>query len=399
VRIAYWGNFSVPWCTEVHVAEAFELAGHRVVRLQEGRVTSADVRLRLEAGERWDVFVWTRTLGLALTGGSNDDQLRTVDALRAAGVPTVGVHLDRWWGLAREDQVRTDAFFRLDLVCTADGGNDEAWVSAGVAHAWMPPGVHLPECVPGRWRDDMAADVLFVGSWRGYHAEHQHRVDMLRYLRARYADRFAMWPRGDGAVRGRDLADLYASARVVVGDSCLVGTPGFTGRYCSDRVPETIGRGGLLVHPRVEGVTDGTLYSEWDHLLCWEAGDWEALGAAVDAALDSPADAAAVAEQGRRHVLSYHTYSVRVVQVLAEAAHRGLVDYELVWPAGEGILYALGNRMEGYVLDGEEHQATFDGQVLTRARFTITAPVKINRPPLVPLAIVQDETTEEGQAE
>ena len=42
--------------------------------------------------------------------------------------------------------------------------------------------------------------------------------------------------------------------------------------YLSDRLPELIGRGGFLLHPYVDGVTDGTVFTDGEHLATWKLG-------------------------------------------------------------------------------------------------------------------------------
>ena len=322
MRSVYIGNLgdgSAPHSTENHVARALDVNGHEVVRFHEQRFG-------------WDpaavpdvAFVlWTHTHGFA-PERTHGAQERFLAGLRARGIPSVGYHLDRWWDLAREPQVATEPFFRCDLVCTADGGNQDRFDAAGVNHEWFPPAVSEAECQPGTWRPDLAADVAFVGSWAGgYHPESRHRYELVEWLRDNYGWCTFVPAVGQPAVRGERLRDLYASVNVVVGDSCLVGT-GRNVRYISDRIPETLGRGGFLIHPRVEGVTDGALYTEGEHLWCWDAGDWDGLTAAVDLALADDEERRRVANAGREHVLARHTYEVRMAQLVDVLVERGLV--------------------------------------------------------------------------
>lgn len=123
-------------------------------------------------------------------------------------------------------------------------------------------------------------------------------------------------------MRGPALRDLYASTKVNVGDSCLVG--GATA-YCSDRLPECIGRGGFLLHPHVEGVTDGTLYADGVHLRCWELGDWDELRRLIDYYVAHDDERRQIAAQGRAHVLERHTYTRRLADLLADLHAEGLV--------------------------------------------------------------------------
>ena len=230
------------------------------------------------------------------------------------GVPTAGFHLDRWWGLDREASVWNEPFFRCDYVITADGGHDNEFRDVGVNHIWLPPAVSLAECEPGEYREEYASDIAFVGSWQpGYHAEWTHRPELVSFLKETYPKQMRFWPRpGQPSIRGKDLRDLYASVKVVVGDSCLVG--GAT-RYWSDRIPETIGRGGFLIHPHVEGIEK---HFDTDvHLKTWPVGDWSTLKNLIDHFVrpDRDHERRIIAAAGREHVREYHTYDFRVEQI------------------------------------------------------------------------------------
>jgi hypothetical protein len=322
VKVAYVGNVgpgSAPHSTENHVRRALEVNGHRVLPLHEQRFDWNPSRIDA------DIVLWTHTHGFA-PERTYPRQYRFLEALERRDVPTVGYHLDRWFDLRRECQVYDEPFFRCALVCTADGGNEERFAAAGVNHVWFPPGVSEAECEPGTYRPHLASKVAFVGSWQGgYHTESKHRYDLVKWLQDTYGDRCRFWPApGEPAVRGEQLRDLYASVKVIVGDSCLVGT-GKNRGYVSDRIPETLGRGGLLVHPHVDGITDGSLYHAGEHLLCWPAGDWETLRSTIDCALDDHEHRARVAKAGREHVLDHHTYEVRMRQLVDLLGERGLV--------------------------------------------------------------------------
>jgi glycosyl transferase family 1 len=314
-----------PWSTETHLAASLEALGHSVRRLQEGQVRAREVP---DLADGADLLVWTQTQGLADAGGTAEDRAWMVGELRRRGIPTLGVHLDRWWGLEREWRVGVEPFFQVDLVATADGDNDDRWAAAGIRHEWSPPGVYHAECGRGQARQEYASDVAFVGGWRGYgHREWRpHRSAMIRALRSRYGSRFACWPQsGQPAVRGQALNDLYASVAVVVGDSCLVGGPGL---YVSDRVPETWGRGGFLLHP-------WTPYLERAYPLAptWPLGDHQSLFRLVDYYLDHPEAREQCRSQVHADVTLNHTYKVRLERLLGVMAERDLTKGDLHVPA------------------------------------------------------------------
>lgn len=339
LRIAYIGNFVAPHSTENHVANALEYNGCYVERAQENDLnTWGRLRDLLHSPEAPDLILWTRTgwnwteLGLTDAAARLMQTTLLLDASRR-GVPVVGYHLDLWIGLARERQLFEEPFFKADLVVTADGGHDHHWESVGINHLWMPPGVSRAEAQVGTYREDLASPLTFVGSWDGgYHPEHQHRHELIRWLKANHRSRCSFWPQpGRPAVRGQALQDLYASVDVVIGDSCFAGSG--LASYWSDRVPEVIGRGGFLVHPRVPGMDAhfttaqaGTPGSMADaHFMEWDAGDWDQLGESIEWALGNPDERRAIALRGREHVLAHHTYEVRMEQLMTELRARGML--------------------------------------------------------------------------
>lgn len=314
VNIAYVGNFTPPHSTENEVRKALEALGHDVTCVQEGeRQSWLDLSVTTH---HYDVILWTRTADLAKRI-SHAEQHALLLRARQTITPTVAFHLDRWWGLrehGREDSVWTEPFFRCQYFFSTDGAHDTEWATVGVNHHWMPPGVSEFECVPGTPRDEWRSDIGFIGSHRGYHGEHPHRQQLVSWLRDTYGDRVRFWPEpGQPAVRGDDLRDLIASVKVWVGDSCLAprADGGPMVRYWSDRVPEVTGRGGFLLHPFVEGMTQ-----HHPHVNTWPMGDWDLLREHIDRWVENDGEREMRAADQRSETLVHHTYSVRMAQVL-----------------------------------------------------------------------------------
>lgn len=310
-RILYIGNFNVSYSTESHIALSLEsLPGVTVYRVQEDK---ADWQfLPTEAANLGvDFALWTHTHYMA-DESKHDDCSEYLARMRDIGIPTVGYHLDRWWGLEREHQVY-EPFFQQDIVCTADGGHDKEWEDIGVNHYWFPPAVVHTEVGRGASQFRYHKDVGFLGSWVSYgHRDiWPWRYDLVLALNKKYQSKFRVWPRGNVPIRGWEINALYASVKVMVGDSCLVGAPA---NYWSDRVPETLGRGGLLVHPEVEG-----LHDEFNCILpfTYEAGNKESLYSVVDMALGlSESDRLMLIDNAIDHVRDHHTYRERMKRLL-----------------------------------------------------------------------------------
>jgi hypothetical protein len=315
----YVGNFAPPHSTENHIREALEHNGHRVTRLMErpeNWPTAADAFWIAEGEQKVDVVLWTSTSGYA-PPETYQDQHNLLTAASNSGVPTVGYHLDLWWTLKREHEIREKPFFRCDLLCTADGGHQEQWFNAGKRHYWFPPAIVESECRLGTPRDEYVADVAFVGSWRGYgHPESTHRFELVRHLAERWDAKF--WPpKGADRIDGAPLRDLYASTKVVVGDSAMVPR---LQRYWSDRIPNTTGRGAYLLHPWVEGID-----MQHPYLDTWNAGEWGELDYLIDKALRHQGAAMESARENYAHTLEYHTYEVRMKALVELLTMKGML--------------------------------------------------------------------------
>jgi hypothetical protein len=325
LHVVYIGNFEPPFSTENDLLDTMRRMGVDVEPLQEHHVDRwRDLEGDLMARKGPDAIMWTRTKSLS-EQISPMTRWHTIAQARLSGVPTIGVHRDRWGGLNRQDDLYGDTFFHVEFLFTADGHDPKRWKALGANHHWMPPAIAPRWCFDGQFESRFESEIAFVGGWDGYgHTEWKHRTELVTWLRDNYGDRVRFWPeRGQPAVRGAELNDLYASVRVVVGDSCLVPDP-TTGkpwtRYCSDRVFETIGRGGLLVHPTVKGVvsrrTDAILQHGSD-LYAWDMGDWEGLGECIEHGLNDP-EAETVKVTGTDFVREWHTYENRLGYIFSK---------------------------------------------------------------------------------
>lgn len=325
------GNFRAPWCSEVHFARELESLGHTVERMQEPSNPSYHARF-LRQVEHWcrthepDLLMFTRTWGLP----KHTTELWR--RLEARGIVTCSYHLDLYRGLQREAGIDDDPFWTTQHVFTPDGDptSAEFFASKGINHHWSPPAVVSDECVPGMWQDKYNYDVVFVGS-EGYHPEWPWRGQLISFLRERYGDRFRRFG-GDcpeGPTRGKDLNDLYATAKVVVGDSLAL--PGHQ-NYFSDRYFETVGRGGFLVAPYVEGI--GDFLQDGNHYVAYHHprdGDVQAaleeVAVQVDYRLDGhPESRQRIATTGQAHVARHHTYRNRLSAALAVMGFGTLAD-------------------------------------------------------------------------
>lgn len=302
MNIVVLGNHEVSFCTERELDWTLEeKMGHRVFRLQENKVT-ADAVVQTCRERACKLLIWVHTHGWDVQG--NLDSM--LSQLRSSGIKTCSFHLDRFWGLnlldKREERIGTHAFWKTDVVFTADGGNDDRFKERGVNHIWMPPAVVERYCYFGTPSLQFNSPVAFTGA-EGYHPEYPFRPRLCQRLREKYGTNFRSYT----GIREKALNDLYASVRVLVGDSCFAGAD----RYWSDRVPETIGRGGFLIYPRTPGL-------EIPGLVTYEAGNIDDLISKIDYWVDDDRNAERIQRRNEAHefVKQHHTYTNRMATVL-----------------------------------------------------------------------------------
>lgn len=318
-RLLYIGNFEPEFSTENEVRKAFEHLGWEVIGVQEAEAIEAlgdhfGAKGIQAVARECDLVLYTMTQGI---GSTDAEALWRYCADQ--GVPTACFHLDLFYGLKspkgsasipRDECPARHPMFRTEYAFTADGGHQAEFERDGVNHHWLPPGVSH-EAHPLEPTDASRAawqnyDVAFVGSGAGYHAEWLHRQRLIEHLASWYGDRFL---HVKGGLRGDDLALLYATVPVIVGDSCFASTDAL---YWSDRFTEAWARGAFLIHPQIDALETliGSRYPSW------EVGDWDALHEEIAFYLPEPELRENWRDVHGIEVRHHHTYVQRVEQML-----------------------------------------------------------------------------------
>lgn len=306
MRIAFYGNFGVSYSSETHHAASLESLGHDVVRLQEPKCAASQI---IAEAKNSDMFVWIHTHGWDTPG-----MAKALREIKAAGVPVVAYHLDLYMGLKRWQQYEGDPYMRdIDHFFTVDRLMAD-WLNANtpVRGHYLPPGVFGPECYMAE-PDGFGNDVIFVGS-KGYHPEWPYRPKLIDWLRDTYGPRFThVGGDGDtGTIRGAELNRFYASSKVVVGDTLCLNFD--YPDYWSDRCPETLGRGGFLIHPAIRGMEN--YFTGGEHLAYYQFGDFDKLKFLIDYYLDHDAERETIRHAGHEHVKNTATYAHRWAEIL-----------------------------------------------------------------------------------
>ena len=320
MKIVFLGNFQVDHSSETHHKKSLEALGHEVIPLQEGVATSEQI---LQIGSKADMFVWVHTHGWRTPGRT--PMQRVLNRLKMAGVPTVSYHLDLWFGLRRQEQLRSNSiykyighFFTVDKQM-ADWFNKNTRVKGH----YLPAGVFDQECyltsesvinrIDKVDPNILGKDVIFVGS-KNYHPEWKYRPELINWLENTYGDRFARF-NGDteyGVTRGDKLNAVYATSKVAVGDSlCLNFNFPY---YWSDRVYETLGRGGFIIHPYIQGMEEH--FTNGEHLVFYEFGNFADLQEKIDYYISHDIEREKIRLAGHKHVKNNHTYKHRWQEII-----------------------------------------------------------------------------------
>lgn len=311
MKIGYVGNFEPEWSTENDVRKAFESLGHEVIQLQENKVAWEQIR---EAAFSSQLLLWTCTWDDA------QPLKETVDTLRQCaimGIPTATLHLDVFWDISRGGRKWwLSPMFFTRYVFTADGSSDEGWKRLGIDHHWLKPAIRHDAAHFGTLRDEYMCDVAFVGSnGVGYHEEDwPYRKELVDELREMCKRNRWSWrnPGGDDPKieRSKDRNDFYASTKVTVGDSlCLQKEKAL---YCSDRVYEATGCGGLLIMPQIDFVDDDF----YGFLPMYEWGNFSQLEAMIKKYVENDGLRRVTQKNTQKLASKNHTYVNRVQELL-----------------------------------------------------------------------------------
>lgn len=275
-------------------ALTLEEMGHDVVRVDE-RWLNWQVNPALIFDLEPELIIVAK-MDIGLAGGTE-----IVRVAKERGIKIVSYMPDLYWGLTRESQiVHHYPLFTCDAIFSPDGGNDEKWKQHNVTHYTLRQGVYDKEIGFGKKID--VPEIVFVGS---DNPAFPYRDKLLSWLKSTYGDRFGWYGRrSTREVRNQGLNDLYTSAKVVVGDSV------YSPHYWSNRIYETLARGGFMVHPRIEGIED----EFGEHAVFYDYGNFDALKELIDFYLEE--DTTEHRKRSMEFIRNNHTYQHRFNKLL-----------------------------------------------------------------------------------
>lgn len=308
MKIAFLGNFNVPFTSENHYKEELESLGHEVVALQEPFTNALDIA---EACIGVGMFLWIHTHNC-----DTPNIEKTIKIVKAMGVPVVAYHLDLYMGLKRWHEYRQHPYMQqLDYFFTVDKKMAN-WLceNTPTKGVYLPAGVVTSQVYNAEPQADMQADVTFIGA-KQYHAEWPYRPQLINWLQTNYKDKFVLWGRdGRGQVRQEDMNKAYASAKIAIGDTLC---PDFNyPYYLSDRIFNMTGCGVFTIHPHIQGIEE--LFEIDKEIVTYPYGRFDKLKEKIDYYLEHPEEREAIAKAGQARTLREHTYKHRMQTIIDE---------------------------------------------------------------------------------
>lgn len=290
MKISFIGKFGKLY-DEEYIARSFEMLGHDVQRLPEKLITHQFQGLIEEFQP--DFVLMTKFFV--------SQPREMMQWFKEKKIKTVSWIFDLYWDYDREERIPRTPGFKADKVFTTDGGHDKNWSRVGIEHHLVRQGIYTEECVllP---QTKAPHGIAFVGSFNSLYA---YRQMVMQELKKSYAIKW-IGSNNTDEMRGMDLNQLYADTKIIIGDSV------YSPYYWSNRVVETLGRGGFLIHQEVPGLKE-----EYPYLVTYKTGDIEDLKSKIDYYLNHEEERREIVKLNFEWVRSKYTMEKKCAELIS----------------------------------------------------------------------------------
>jgi hypothetical protein len=241
---------------EEYLARTFETLGHEVQRIPE------NTDLQHAAGQ---IIEFRPKFVLYCKLNSQGNVRQFLADMKSFKILTVCWVFDLYWGYAREFRLNGPSF-EADYVFSTDGGHQKEFEELGINHYLLRQGIYDPECL--LYAPERPYGVGFVGSINPIYPKRQ---ELLQRLHESYPGFKWVGRLDTNEMRGLQLNEFYRYVKVLIGDTV------YSPNFWSNRVVETLGRGGFLIHQDVEGIKE-----EYPYLVTYEKDNYADLKAKIE---------------------------------------------------------------------------------------------------------------------
>lgn len=289
MKISFIGSFKNKW-DEEGIALSLEGLGVEVQRIDEASARIQDIESIKKFNP--DLVLFAK---LKLPAGRSD-------FMRNLKFQTASWTFDLYWGLRRQAFIYKDPIFKADYVFSPDGGNQKKFKEAGVNHKLLRQGIYKEYCYQLNRKPEY--EVIFVGS---SNQQWPYRDILCDFLSKNYSFTW-IGKKNTLECRGHDLNDLYAKAKVVVGDSV------YSPYYWSNRLYETLGRGGFMMFPKIPGLEKE--YIPYEHYIPYSMNNFTQLKEKIDYYLKESEKRKKISYMAMEYTKRFHTLDNRCQQLM-----------------------------------------------------------------------------------
>ena len=312
-KIAFIGGFKKLY-DEEGKAKTFEKLGCEVLRIQEEEMVAEDVKRIFEWGPDY-----------VLGAKFNIPQVILDDLFKVAkekGVKTISWHPDLYCyptALCMENRLAISTLkwgcWGADYTFSPDGSEYSRRIfdRVGVNHHLLRQAPYDETVGVGEDLDLDFPDVvpiLFVGGL--YQNYDNYRSVLLEVLSKKYGDDKFFWVGKDNPdqVREEQLSALFKRTKVVIGD--CINHPS----YWSNRLYETLGRGGFMIHPYTPEIENE--FVEDEECVYYDRWNFEQLCSLIDYYVDEANEGKrqSIIKKGMERVKNDHTLLNRCKELL-----------------------------------------------------------------------------------